>query len=778
MNPPPREPPAQLELDLRAAQDELVFDKARLDAADARLDAAQGDLRAAQSDLRAAQSDLRAANARLDAANARLDAAQGDLRAANARLDAALAAQTEAHENLRKVGKSTSAQEKQRLQDVAKAADQQVVAQNASIAAQIASIAALNASIAALNASVAAQNASIAALNASVAEKDATIAAINATIAGVVASIKNLESDIAVAQNKLVNVVAYLSRPLAEPTLSDNPPAGNTTTSLVRKVIVHKVPKRVALWEDFEAGLGLFREQYKDTLVANPNQEDDLGLDFNDERMFAGYFGQPRRGIKLLLDALYPHTGYSDIAFTSSDYSSRTSGSVDETCNLHGQAMYVGEHKFWKVVFETDKTAAELYGSTNDGVRPPHGSVTCARNLLNTIIQTYTYMIAKTPEDNVGLQYAYASNWESWFFFKRTVVGNDEVLLVSRVHRRDADARLAYAFFLRLTVEAGGATVRYGDFGEIPKMYTELQKEHEEEKKSQEPSNHLRHNDKAGKWDREASAGAREEQETVTTAEAFGLNGGLFTLPSVPLSRSMKSATRRGMVNGRDLVWKTVDFLGTPKHTEWSYKDLDEAMENEVMAYDALKELQGKVIPEFVFRGSDLNFIWAVVTTYEGQSLATLGALSEAVKDKARDALRTLHEWGVLHGDVALRNAVRRERDGAVLWVDLEMTKFKGYNVPVEEFVQQAWQEMRLLEECLEEAEQQQLAVVAAQPKQQEILAVPHAAPAAAAVDSPPATTASPAANKISPAEEKQKRKPRSRKQLKVAPGAQLWCPP
>ena len=176
---------------------------------------------------------------------------------------------------------------------------------------------------------------------------------------------------------------------------------------------------------------------------------------------------------------------------------------------------------------------------------------------------------------------------------------------------------------------------------------------------------------------------------TPTTQLAFGVTA-LMYLPGVVLSATDKSVTRRVQVNGRDLVAKYVDFNGGPKHSGFSYRELVDLMENEVRAYLYLKAagLEGQLAPRFVFRGSDINFIWVFVTTYEGESLEKLAELDNLGPDVRRGALaslRRLHAAGVLHGDVELRNAVLRPSDGAVVWIDLEMAQLRG-DPSVEDF--------------------------------------------------------------------------------------------
>jgi len=103
---------------------------------------------------------------------------------------------------------------------------------------------------------------------------------------------------------------------------------------------------------------------------------------------------------------------------------------------------------------------------------------------------------------------------------------------------------------------------------------------------------------------------------------------------------------------------------------------------NEVFVYDYLRAVQGTLIPHFLYHGSDFNQVWpTAVTSDEGESLASIserqsGRLSREMKE-AVESLQRLHRLGVLHGDVALRNAVWRQSDRAVLWVGFDMFRVR-----------------------------------------------------------------------------------------------------
>ena len=186
-----------------------------------------------------------------------------------------------------------------------------------------------------------------------------------------------------------------------------------------------------------------------------------------------------------------------------------------------------------------------------------------------------------------------------------------------------------------------------------------------------------------------------------STTEGLGVVSLLTHPDAVELSVSDKSTAFRGRVNGRDLVWRQVDRNGLPKHSNWTLDAIERATETEVRAYCHLRAQWGKLVPELVLRGPDFNQLWVTVTTYEGVSLEIIAdtalGLKQSVKDSARQSLENMHAAGVLHGDVELRNAVWREKDGQVLWVDLELARLRVDLAAEEDFDALAAAEMQKL---------------------------------------------------------------------------------
>jgi hypothetical protein len=123
----------------------------------------------------------------------------------------------------------------------------------------------------------------------------------------------------------------------------------------------------------------------------------------------------------------------------------------------------------------------------------------------------------------------------------------------------------------------------------------------------------------------------------------------------------------RNRIHGFDSVIKIVD----------ASKDSDgeAGLEREADMYEELSDLWGKTIPSMVFSGPISLGRYSLATTYEGKSLddplldVRMGR--NELKRKACDALKTLHQHGMLHGDVALRNVVVDPATKSVKLIDL-----------------------------------------------------------------------------------------------------------
>jgi hypothetical protein len=123
----------------------------------------------------------------------------------------------------------------------------------------------------------------------------------------------------------------------------------------------------------------------------------------------------------------------------------------------------------------------------------------------------------------------------------------------------------------------------------------------------------------------------------------------------------------RNRIHGFDSVVKIVD----------ANKDKVgcDGLDREAKMYEELSDLWGTAIPSVVYTGPITLGRSALAITYEGQSLDRLQLddimARQELKRKACDALTALHQRGVVHGDLALRNIVVNPATKSVKLIDL-----------------------------------------------------------------------------------------------------------
>jgi hypothetical protein len=121
-------------------------------------------------------------------------------------------------------------------------------------------------------------------------------------------------------------------------------------------------------------------------------------------------------------------------------------------------------------------------------------------------------------------------------------------------------------------------------------------------------------------------------------------------------------------VGKRDLqvVCKVVDILRYPVAANW--------LDDEVRAYAALRNLQGKVIPTLY----GFYEIWGILRFLAlepvGNAISEDEKFTPILRKKMKAALQCIHDAGFVHGDVARRNFCRTE-SGDIFLVDLERCK-------------------------------------------------------------------------------------------------------
>ena len=178
--------------------------------------------------------------------------------------------------------------------------------------------------------------------------------------------------------------------------------------------------------------------------------------------------------------------------------------------------------------------------------------------------------------------------------------------------------------------------------------------------------------------------------------DEFWNEGGLTKFGPLTLSE-LETGTTESIGNGRigqalATKLKTGNIKIAYKllrQSEWTNNDdffgRKEELKHEMKVYDKLSELQGTVIPRFLYAGSIVDAskwvipekgeIYAFATTYEGRSLSSIEALSNESVEKAVEGLQEIHKCGVLHADLELRNLVLDEKSKQIKFVDFGNAK-------------------------------------------------------------------------------------------------------
>jgi len=446
------------------------------------------------------------------------------------------------------------------------------------------------------------------------------------------------------------------------------------------------MPGEIRSW-DFLSEMDRIRSEAENLVVKRPVEMTLESTVFSSERSFELFWGLPREATLRVLREAFPELalkkGYATSRIINTPARPNELFTVVNAHDDTHRHLIVMEKKVPnKVVFDTSRSIVEIMHADEPVASDPI-KLEAAKNVWRTMIQTYTYMVLNR------IRYGLFSNWDNWAFMERRIIDSKEVLFVSPWMGRDC-ARLGWSTLVVLacrTMDSIECSSRGSIFGQVPAWVRQ------------------------GKRQNTSGATAppapvREAYPETTTEQAMGVTALCLVEPYQVLGDSRASHTRRLRVNGMDLVAKFVDFLGAPSHcTDITNRDLWDWEWNEVRTYHYLREHQGRLVPRFIYHGCDLNQIWVTaVTTNEGESLAALlkgGLLTTEIQAAARASLIELHSLGVIHGDVALRNAIWRPSDGRVLWIDFEQSTLRTDFAQAQNFDRMAERELGELNELV-----------------------------------------------------------------------------
>jgi hypothetical protein len=652
------------------------------------------------ADLRLKEARLDQEKTRLDQANSRLDSATSRVKQAEDRRDEAIASKADLEAALVRVGyivKST------RASNEAIAA-----ARNAVVRLGVVGIVdnptldqvrtALDNTIAALNTLVMNENIT---LNQA---RPALVQAINEANArvNIQQSVVNSQQQVVATQTERVlflqgnrvSALEYFNRPFQKRIPAADEKGTNqakATPSLTRTTMKFYVPNHVRKWDEFNPEVHFVPMLQNKTVNNYPEPQIQASLD--DERQVESYFSLPQQNVMNAVCEVFPDSRATEVH--TGAVKPEISGRVDKNYYVWSQTFPVVERipratiefKRPQIRFFTDQhpvdTILPMYQERGD---ERDGKIGARMAVFDGIVQLYSYMVTGKTET-----FGVLMNWDYTLFVKRIQERNttnnqlEEVLFISDWFDLN-HIRMAHAYFFWLVVnqynrgeDAPSAPI---ETLVLPAWYEKFldDRKREHDAALGNGGGGAATSSSSSSAATTSKGGAKSGKKAAiiqSTQQALGIPPLMFVQQYQMLADTEKAQTRLIQVpKYGQVVGKFVNYLGTPKHTDWSEEALIELEETEIAAYEHLQSLQGIVIPKFIFNGSDFNFFFVTVTSYEGVSLQRLveldGYLSLNVRLSAMSSLRRIHEAGVLHGDVALRNVVYREVDGMVLWVDLE----------------------------------------------------------------------------------------------------------
>ncbi|KAF9168327.1 hypothetical protein DFQ26_009546 [Actinomortierella ambigua] len=118
------------------------------------------------------------------------------------------------------------------------------------------------------------------------------------------------------------------------------------------------------------------------------------------------------------------------------------------------------------------------------------------------------------------------------------------------------------------------------------------------------------------------------------------------------ISYNERARTYKALWQGRAVVLKKCDI--------WNEGSVAEELKNEARVYKKLQTLQGRYIPKLLLAGVADGVEMVLVTEFVGADVSQ-ELLDDSALVKIREAMATIHELGVVHGDIRLENIVMQD---------------------------------------------------------------------------------------------------------------------
>ncbi|GJJ71714.1 hypothetical protein EMPS_04071 [Entomortierella parvispora] len=251
-----------------------------------------------------------------------------------------------------------------------------------------------------------------------------------------------------------------------------------------------------------------------------------------------------------------------------------------------------------------------------------------------------------------GYRYGMLSTHAQSWFMKRVGTNYDELLVSPGVALDDNDPTFLQTFlcFTRLVMSDRHRQLHQPTEEEVSSMRTKQENKHYK-KKDKDPSYEPAVRKGGARSFKNFFQGGSNKRST----RSADLNFPPYDVLKVLSYYNDGAVVLRVSCLGKDVVVKKCDV-----HNE---REIAKELLHEVAIYEELEELQGKFIPHVVFAGVSYGVEMVLATEFAGANIKER-RLNEADRNKIREALKAIHEHGVVHGDLRLQNIVVQQENG------------------------------------------------------------------------------------------------------------------
>ncbi|RIB22862.1 hypothetical protein C2G38_2033243 [Gigaspora rosea] len=259
-----------------------------------------------------------------------------------------------------------------------------------------------------------------------------------------------------------------------------------------------------------------------------------------------------------------------------------------------------------------------------------------------------------------GLHYAILSNYSDTYFLKReeTVPTTLYVSCVVRLTGTDPTLRECIYYISQLAINDNVGNRLRCDIV-LPQDNDDDPSDHDSDDPDYDPNVGLGKRKRKSKSDRETGAGSSKK---ITVGDYIG--GGSF------------GKVFSGCYGNHDVAWKTCDGYKQQKAKK--------TLKHEAHIYSILKECQGRDIPRLFYEGYIYGgYLFALaLQLIEDSHHIVPSRLTKKEKELIVNQLKTIHNYGVLHNDIAERNILYEPKSCHYFFIDFGLSEIVDKDSP------------------------------------------------------------------------------------------------